>query len=199
MSALINLFSAFGLSSAAGLNAYVPLLVVGLVGRYTDLWQLQSPYDLLASPTVLIILGILAAVDFLADKIPVVDHIAHMVGVVVHPVAGAVLFASQSNVLTNIHPVVALLAGVVVAGGFHAGRTTIRPVATATTGGIANPVLSFLEDVVSAILTFLALVAPVFAFILFLVLLVALGFAFRRVRGFVRTRKAPGTTVDSQA
>lgn len=193
MGALINLFSAFGLSSAAGLNAYLPLLVVGLVGRYTDLWQLQAPYDLLATPAVLITIGVLAAVDFLADKIPVVDHIAHTVGTVVHPVAGAVLFASQSNVLTNIHPVVALLAGFVVAGGFHAGRTTIRPVATATTGGVANPILSFLEDITSAVLTVLAILAPVVAFVLFLVLVVALVFGFRRVRGFVHRRASQRT------
>ena len=183
-----NLFSAFGLSSAAGLNAYLPLLVVGLVSRYTDLWQLQAPYDALATPIVLIVLGVLAAVDFLADKVPVVDHIAHTIGIVVHPVAGAVLFASQSNVLTDIHPAVALVAGLLVAGGFHAARTTIRPVATASTGGIANPVLSFLEDVVSAILTALAIFAPLLAFLLFIVLLVALLFAYRRVRGFVRAR-----------
>jgi hypothetical protein len=188
MGALINLFSAFGLSSAAGLNAYLPLLAVGLVGRYTDLWQLQAPYDLLTSPMVLLILAVLAVVDFLADKIPVVDHIAHTVGSVIHPVAGAVLFASQSNVFSNIHPVVALGAGVIVAGGFHASRTAIRPVATATTGGIANPVLSLLEDIVSVIMTVLAILAPVIAFILFLLLLIAFVFGFRRVRGRVRRR-----------
>src|SRR5829696_359679 len=98
MGALLNLFTAFGLSSAAGLNAYVPLLIVGLISRYTDLWQIQAPYDLLASGPVLGVLGALAAVDFLADKVPVVDHIAHAVGVVIHPVAGAVLFASQNNI-----------------------------------------------------------------------------------------------------
>lgn len=182
MGAFFNLFSAFGLSSAAGLNAYIPLLIVGLGVRYTDLWQLQAPYDLLASPVVLSILAVLALVDFLADKIPVVDHITHLVGMVIHPVAGAVLFASQTNVLTNLHPVVALLAGVVVAGSFHAGRTAVRPFATATTGGIANPVLSFLEDVVSVILSILAVFVPILAFALFLLLLFALAITWRKVR-----------------
>lgn len=188
MNGLLNLFSAFGLSGAAGLNAYFPLLAVGLIARYTDLWQLQAPYDLLTSTPVLAILGVLAAVDFLADKLPVVDHMAHTVGVVVHPVAGALLFAGQNNVLTEIHPAVAMAAGVVVAGGFHAGRATVRPVATATTGGIANPILSFLEDIVSLILTVLAILAPLLAFALFVVLLVVLFTAGRRIRHRLQRR-----------
>jgi hypothetical protein len=182
MPGILNLFSAFGLSSAAGLNAYVPLLIVGLVTRYTELWQLQAPYDMLASPAVLGVLAVLAAVDFFADKIPVVDHAAHMVGAVVHPVAGAVLFASQSNILTDVHPIIAMGAGMIVAGGFHASRAAIRPVATATTGGIGNPVLSFLEDVVSVVLSILAIFIPLIAFVLFLILLVALGTSWSRIR-----------------
>ena len=171
MNALLSLFSAFGLSSAAGLNAYVPLLIVGLLTRYTDLWHVQAPYDLLASPAVLGVLGVLAAVDFFADKIPVVDHVAHAIGIVVHPAAGAVLFASQNNVLTNVHPVVAMIAGLIVAGSFHAGRTAVRPVATTATGGIGNPILSLLEDFTSVTLSVLAIFLPFLAFGLFLLLL----------------------------
>jgi hypothetical protein len=186
MGPVLNLFSAFGLSSAAGLNAYLPLLLVGLITRYTDLWQLQAPYDLLASPVALIVLAVLAAVDFLADKIPVVDHIAHAVGTVVHPVAGAVLFASQNNVLSNVHPIVAMVAGVTVAGSLHASRAAIRPVATATTGGMGNPVLSFLEDLVSLVLSVLAIFIPLLAFAVFLVLLFVMFSTWRRVRRRVR-------------
>lgn len=189
MGAILNLFSAFGLSSAAGLNAYLPLLIVGLITRYTDLWQLQAPYDVLASPIALIILAVLAAVDFLADKIPVVDHVAHIVGMIVHPVAGAILFASQANVLTNVHPVVAMVAGLTVAGSLHAGRAAIRPVATATTGGIGNPILSLLEDLVSLVLSVLAIFVPLLAFALFLVLLFVMLASWRRFRRRPRARR----------
>ena len=186
MDGLLNLFSAFGLSSAAGLNAYLPLLIVGLVERYTDLLKLQAPYDLLASPVVLSILGLLAAVDFLADKVPVVDHIAHAAGTIIHPTAGAILFASQNNVLTDVHPVVAMAAGVAVAGSFHAGRAAIRPVATATTGGIGNPVLSLIEDIISVTLSILAIVIPIIAFVLFLALVLVLMTGWRRIRRRIR-------------
>jgi len=182
MGALFNLFSAFGLSGAAGLNAYIPLLIVGLVSRYTTLWHLQAPYDVLASPAVLLILGALAAIDFLADKVPVVDHITHVVGLIVHPIAGAILFASQTNVLTNVHPAVAILAGVIMAGSFHAGRMAVRPVATATTAGLGNPVLSLMEDVTSFTLSVLAIFVPLLAFVLLLVLICALVWSWRRIR-----------------
>jgi hypothetical protein len=87
----IGLFSAFGLATAAGLNAYVPLLVVGLLARSTELVTLNPPYDLLSHPVVLIGVAILAALDFVADKIPGVDHALHVAGLVIHPTAGALL------------------------------------------------------------------------------------------------------------
>ncbi len=153
-----------------------------MVARYTDLLQLQAPYDLLQTPIALSVLVVLGAVDFIADKVPVVDHVTHAIGAFVHPVAGAILFASNNNVLSNVHPVVAMVAGVIVAGGFHATRSAIRPAATATTAGTGNPVISFVEDVVSAILSVLAIFAPLIAFILFIVLLLATISAWRRVR-----------------
>ncbi len=97
------LLSAFGLSSAAGLNAYIPLLTIGLLGRFQYV-SVQEPYALLTTTPVLIILGVLTLVDFVADKIPAVDHAAHLVGALVHPIAGAIVFASQNSVLRDIHP-----------------------------------------------------------------------------------------------
>lgn len=188
MDALFNIFSAFGLSGAAGFNAYIPLLVVGLLTRYTELWHLQAPFDTLGSPVVLIVLAILGLVDFLADKIPIVDHAAHIFGMIANPVAGAILFASQAHILTDLHPAVALLAGVVVAGGLHASRAAIRPVATATTGGIGNPVLSLLEDGTALALSALAIFLPVLAFVLVLILALVVIFAMRRIARRVRPR-----------
>lgn len=159
-----SLFSAFGLASAAGFNAYVPLLTVGLVARYTDLVRLAEPFDILTQPWVLGVIAVLAVVDFVADKIPAVDTAWHGLGALVSPVAGAVLFASQQNVLSDIHPAVAAIAGLVVAGGFHGTRAAARPISTATTGGVGNPVLSFVEDVISGLLTVLAVFLPVIAF-----------------------------------
>jgi hypothetical protein len=181
VTAISNIFSAFGLSSAAGLNAYIPLLAVGLLNRFEYI-SLQQPFDLLGSTPVLAILILLGVIDFIADKIPAVDHATHVIGALISPVAGAIVFASQNNIISDIHPALALGAGFIMAGGFHATRSAIRPVSTATTAGFGNPVLSFMEDVTSLALSVLAFVAPLIAFLLFLVLLFVIYRAWRSVR-----------------
>ena len=54
MNGLLSILSAFGLSTAAGLNAYIPLLTIGLLARYTDLVRLNDPYDVVAHPVFLL-------------------------------------------------------------------------------------------------------------------------------------------------
>jgi hypothetical protein len=179
--ALSGVFAAFGLSSAAGLNAYIPLLTIGVLSRL-GLITLGDPYALLGSTPALLVLVALGVVDFVADKVPAVDHVTHMVGALVHPVAGAIAFASQSNVITDLHPALSLGAGFVLAGGFHTARAAIRPAATATTAGIGNPVISFIEDVISFVLSILAFVAPLIAFGLFIVLAIMIVRTWRGVR-----------------
>jgi hypothetical protein len=174
MAGLINLFQGVGLATAGGLNAYVPLLVVGLLARFTSLIHLEPPYDLLAHPAVLAVIALLAALDFIADKIPGLDHALHVLGLLIHPVAGAILFLAASSDAGEVHPVLAALCGVVLAGGTHAARTVARPASTAATAGAANPVLSLLEDAVSLFLSVLAVVVPVLAALLVLLFAVAL-------------------------
>ena len=181
MDALFNIFSAFGLSSAAGLNAYIPMLAIGLMGRL-DYLTLQNPFAILESTPALAILAVLALIDFVADKIPAVDHVTHVIGGLVHPIAGAIVFASQNNILSDIHPGVSLAAGFVMAGGLHATRSAIRPVATATTAGVGNPVISLIEDIISFVLSIMAIFAPLIAFVLFLVLLFVVIRSWRSVR-----------------
>ena len=108
MDLLTGIFSAFGLSASAGLNAYIPLLVIGVIDHYTDLLTLQKPWDTLSNPWILILLGILLIVEMLADKIPAVNHINDAIQTVVRPAAGAVAFAASANVITDVNPVLAL-------------------------------------------------------------------------------------------
>ena len=139
MEALFAIFSAFGLSASAGLNAYIPLLVVGVLAHYTDLIKLTPPFDTLANPWILIMLGILLIIEMLADKVPAVNHVNDLIQTFVRPVAGAIVFAAGTNVIHGIHPVVALACGLLVAGGVHLAKSVaVRPLVTATTGGAGN-------------------------------------------------------------
>lgn len=185
----IGLLSACGLATAAGLNAYIPLLVVGLLARYTELVRLHPPYDLLSHPAVLILVAVLAVLDFVADKIPVVDHALHVAGLVIHPVAGVLLALAADSSAGDVHPVLAAVCGLVLAGGTHGARAAVRPGATVATGGLLNPVISFLEDVLALVLAVLAVVLPVLALVL--ALLVVVWTARRLARFFRRTGKDP--------
>lgn len=162
MDLLMGIFSAFGLSASAGLNAYIPLLVIALVARFTNLLTLAEPWDALTSWWVIGILLVLSVVEFFADKFPAVNHINDLIQTIVRPVAGAIAFASSAEVITDINPVLSLVAGVLVAGSVHTVKAVaVRPAVTATTGGAGNIPVSILEDIVSTILSVVAAVIPV--------------------------------------
>lgn len=172
MEALFGILGAFGLSASAGLNAYIPLLVVGVIAHYTDWIELAPPFDTLANPWVLIVLGILLIIEMLADKVPAVNHINDLIQTLVRPAAGAIVFAASANVITDVHPVLAVLCGILIAGGVHAVKAgAVRPVVTATTGGAGNVPVSILEDVIATIVSILSVLLPILMGIFFLLLL----------------------------
>lgn len=173
MDALFNLSSAFGLSASAGLNAYLPLLVVALTARYTDLITLNQPWDVLTSGWVIAMLTVLLIIEMTVDKIPAVDTMNDIVQTVGRPAAGAILFASNSGVVGDIHPVMACIAGLLVAGTIHSAKSFSRPAITATTGGTGNWAVSLAEDSLALIGTILSIVLPllmVFLVAIFLML-----------------------------
>ena len=169
--AISSLASAFGLSASAGLNAYLPLLIVALAARFTPLIRLQPPFDVLTNGWVIGVLVVLLAIEVIADKVPVVDSINDTVQTVIRPAAGAILFASAGHAIAEVDPVLAMVCGVIVAGGIHVAKATVRPLVTASSAGIMNPVVSTVEDIVSAMTALLAILVPA----LLVLILLALG------------------------
>ena len=162
MELLTGILSAFGLSASAGLNAYIPLLVIGVLAHYTNLVKLSSPWDTLANPWILILLGVLVIIEFLADKIPAVNHINDIVQTVIRPAAGAIVFAASARVISDVHPVLALACGLLIAGSVHLVKAAaVRPAITATTGGTANVPVSMAEDLIATVLSILSVVIPI--------------------------------------
>jgi hypothetical protein len=180
---LLKTATAFGLAGAAGLNTTLPLLLVGVLARF-GIIELAAPFDALSRDFTLVGLTVLALVETVGDKVPGLDSLVHAVQGPLSAAAGAVLFASQTSVVTWVSPEVAILVGVLTAGGVHVARATARPAVTTFTFGIGNPIVSALEDVYAVVLALVALFAPVIAVIFLVALLVALGagvlFAVRR-------------------
>lgn len=157
-----SIFSAFGLAASAGLNAYIPLLMIALGGRLRpDLVRLDAPFDVLTQWWVIVVLVILLGIEVLADKVPVVDHINDAVGLFVRPTAGAILFAASTGTVSFLDPRLALGLGFVVAGAAHGAKATARPLVTASTGGVGNPIVSTIEDVAAFFTSLFAIIAPI--------------------------------------
>lgn len=184
--AFLNLVTAFGLSASAGLNAYIPLLVVALLAKFTGLVTVSEPYDVLTSWWVIGVIAILLAVEVLVDKIPTADTINDIVQTIIRPTAGAILFAATTDTI-GLHPVLAAICGVILTGGVHLVKAGGRPVVTATTGGTANPILSTVEDIISLTTSVLAVIAPYMVAALLLVVLGLLTWWYVRRR---RRKKA---------
>ena len=129
--------------------------------------------------------------DFVGDKVPAIDSLLHAVGTIVHPAAGAIVFAGPTEVPTDVPSIVLFALGASVAGSLHATRATVRPVSTTMTAGAGNPVLSLGEDLVSAALSVVAVFAPLLGVICLLAVVVLAVLWWRRVRNSRRRRGLP--------
>ncbi|MET9709811.1 DUF4126 domain-containing protein [Nocardiopsis alba] len=186
-----------GLSSAAGLNAYIPLLLVGLVARFTDLIPLGPAWAWLEHPVTLISLGVLLVVEFAADKFPALDSVNDVVQTIVRPTSGGITFGAGASTveLSEITGEASgaaassggvdwgpVIAGVLIALAFHLVKALSRPVVNTMSLGCAAPVVSFLEDVVSFLTSLMAILLPVLILIVFPAMVFAAVWVVRRRR-----------------
>jgi Domain of unknown function (DUF4126) len=184
-----------GLSAAAGLNAYIPLLLVGVLARYTDVITLPQPYQWIQSGWAIAIVSILLVAEEILDKVAVVDHINDAVQTFVRPTVGGVIFAAttaaeqlDNSTWMQQRPWVGILLGAIVAGVVHATKATARPVVNATTVGAGTPVVSAAEDAASLGMSLIAVFVPILVVVLLLLLGWAAFVMWRRVR---RRRRSP--------
>lgn len=176
--AFSNIAAAFGLSTSAGLNAYLPLLVVALAARFTNLITLNEPWNVMTNSWVILALAILLLIEMMVDKIPAVDTVNDVIQTVGRPLAGAVVFAAGSGVVGELHPVPTFIAGLLLAGSVHAVKATARPIITGSTAGMGNWFVSLVEDVISLVTAILSLLAPLVAIILLVSAIIWLGWRF---------------------
>ena len=135
------------LAASAGLRAFVPLFTVSVLG-WTGVIDLGDAMAWLGAPATTLCLAVAVLVEVVADKIPVVDHATDVIGTFVRPIAGALV---GTTLIVGADPLLATVAGLAaggaVAGLTHAGKSTVRVGSTGSTGGLANPVVSLVEDV----------------------------------------------------
>ena len=189
MDTLVQLLMGVSLAACAGLRTWMPLLVVGLLGR-SGFVHLSSSFDVLTHTGTLTALGVATVVEVLGDKVIAIDHFLDGIGTFLRPAAGTVL---ASSLLTGLDPHVALLLGLIAGGGaaltVHTGKSAVRAGTTALAPahlGAGNAAVSFLEDILAFGGIWAAVLVPVVAFIL----IVALAWWVRRA--LIRVRAHGG-------
>ncbi|MER7416380.1 DUF4126 domain-containing protein [Micromonospora peucetia] len=197
---MLEVLTGTGLAASAGLNAYIPLLTMGLLARYTSLIDLPGGWQWLGNGWVIAILAVLLVVEVVADKVPVVDHVNDVVQTVVRPTAGGLAFGagSSSETVTVSDPGsffsssqwVPVVTGVLIAFGVHLLKSAARPVINATTAGVGAPVASTAEDATSVVMSVVAIILPVLVLAFLLGLVVFLFWFLRRRSARRRERQA---------
>jgi Domain of unknown function (DUF4126) len=186
-----------GLATAAGLNAYIPMLMLGLLARFTDVVALPGGWSWLENGWVLALVGVLLVIEIVADKVPALDSINDAVQTFVRPTAGGIVFGSGTAAQTaavadpgefaRSGQWIPVVIGVLIALVVHLLKTAVRPAANVATAGVAAPVLSTIEDGISVSLVLVALLIP--ALVLVIVVVIA-WVAVRMLRRRRRRRKA---------
>jgi hypothetical protein len=202
---MLATLTGLGLSSAAGLNAYIPLLAVGLIARFTDLIPLGSAWQWLEHPVTLVVLTVLLVIEFGADKIPALDSVNDIVQTVVRPSAGGITFGAGASAvdlaeLTGSASAAGaatgdgvswgpVIAGMAIALVFHVVKTLARPILNSMSFGAAAPVVSLLEDVASFLTSMVAILLPLLILVVFPLMVLGGVWVVRRRRRR-RARKA---------
>ena len=198
---MIVTLTAMGLSAAAGLNAYIPVLVIALLARFTPVVTLPAEYSWMTSWWAIGTVAVLLAIEVVVDKVPAVDTINDAVQTVIRPLSGGLMVAAMQgaeqldrSAWMAERPWVGIVGGVVVALVVHSGKAAVRPIADAGTAGTAAPVLSSVEDASSLGLSLLAIFAPLMALVAVVVLFGGVAYAWWRLAVWGRRRRARAGT-----
>ncbi|MFI5956793.1 DUF4126 domain-containing protein [Cryptosporangium sp. NPDC051539] len=204
---MLEFLTGTGLAASSGLNAYIPLLTLGVLSRFTDTVSLPAGWQWLDSGWALLVLALLLAVETVADKVPVVDSLNDVLQTVVRPTAGGLAFGATatSDAVTVSDPGsfvahgawVPIAVGVVLALVVHAGKATARPALNGASAGFAAPVVSVLEDVASIGLSLLALLAPLLVVVVLAAMVAVFVWAFRKIRARRRRKTARNLAAQS--
>jgi hypothetical protein len=175
---------AVALAASAGLRAWLPLLLAGGLARLGVL-DLGSSFQFLSSNKALVLFGVATVIELVGDKIPALDHALDVIGTPLRPAAGALLAASVLGTVTD--PLSSIVLGTAVGAPSalvpHAAKSALRAASTTVTGGLANPLLSFVEDGIAIVTFVLAVLVP-------LLVVALLGLTLYLASSWLRRRKA---------
>ncbi|OJU41761.1 MAG: hypothetical protein BGN97_03360 [Microbacterium sp. 69-10] len=199
---MIEFLIGSSLAASAGLNAWMPLFLLGLADRLIPAVQLPAGWSWLSGDIALWVIGALLVLEIVADKIPALDSLNDIVQSVLRPASGGIAFGAGAGAQTvavedpsaffTDNAWVPIVVGVGIALAVHVVKAVGRVAANSVTGGLAAPALSTAEDGASFLLALAAIVVPVLALVLLIGLIITAVVMTKRRRARKRAAAVVG-------
>ncbi|WP_040254622.1 DUF4126 domain-containing protein [Psychroserpens mesophilus] len=179
---IISIFLGIGLSASVGFRVFVPLFALSLAS-YFNVWELNESWQWIGSLTAVITLGVATLVEIFAYYIPYVDNALDSIAIPLAAIAGTAVMVST---VADLSPVITWALAIIAGGGTAAAVAgssgATRLASTATTGGIANPLVSTIETGTSVVMSVLSIFIPVIAFVFVLIILYLIFRLYKKIR-----------------
>ncbi|WP_373072108.1 DUF4126 domain-containing protein [Zeaxanthinibacter enoshimensis] len=184
---IISIFLGIGLAASVGFRVFLPLFALSLAA-YTGIWELNDNWEWIGSLAALVTLGVATILELGAYFIPWVDNLLDTIAVPLAAIAGTAVMVST---VADLNPVITWALAIIAGGGtataIRGASATGRAATTATTGGIANPVVSLIETVTATVMSVITILAPILGFILVVVILLVIFSIYRKLKPKIRT------------
>ncbi len=179
---IISIFLGIGLAAAVGFRVFLPLLILSLAGYY-DIIPLNESWQWVGSLTVVITMGVATLIEIFGYYIPWLDNLLDTIALPLATLAGtAVMVATITDLSPMTTWALAIIAGGGTAAAIKGNTSAARLTSSATTGGIANPVLSTVETGTSIVMAIASIFVPIIAFILVLFLFFVIFRFYKKLR-----------------
>lgn len=179
---IISIFLGIGLSASVGFRVFLPLFALSLAS-YFNIWELNESWQWIGSLVAVITLGVATMVEIFAYFIPWVDNLLDGIAVPLAAIAGTAVMVST---VANLDPVVTWTLAIIAGGGtataIKGANATGRVASTATTGGLANPIVSTVETGTAVVVATASIFAPIVAVIMVIIILIVIITLYRKLR-----------------
>ena len=182
-SIISSIFLAVGLSAACGFRIFIPPLAYGILYK-AELVQLADGWSWIGNDWVIAVFFLAAFVEIIGNLIPWVDNFLDIFATPAAIFAGTVLSAvCLSEIDPGLRWMLAVISGVTITGGFQLATVSLRGASTIFTGGLANPIISIIEDFISLVISISIILFPLIG----IVLIVLIAFLLRKI--YLRLKK----------
>ncbi len=179
---IISLFLGIGLAASVGFRVFLPLFALSLAA-YFNIWELNENWEWIGSVAAVITLGVATLVEIFTYFIPWVDNLLDSIALPLATIAGtAVMVSTIADLNPTVTWALAIIAGGGTATAIKGATTTTRLGSTATTGGLANPVVSTIETGTAVAVSTASVFAPILAVVLVIIILSIVFLFYRKIR-----------------